>query len=299
MRKRLHALELPAACQMWLELQTGTVETDLAVDPTDVFPALRSFLLESGLQRSVKSLDKDTATEEETPAPKGRKRLRKRLVALELIAACQAWLAAQAGAAEAPAEADVKETAEADAEAPAKKKKKAVAAEVEEETRDDAAEVAPKKKVAEAEAEPPRAEEKASKKRKRTASDVEAAEKPHAAEEPQAAEEAEEAPTKKRKNKNEKAPKSAGVPFSRIDYDKCVAMIKDPRMMDNTHLSKQKFGGSIGDTWADRASEDMLKVKGKGFRKEMQKKKRASWRGSGELDQGVNSIKFAGSSDEE
>ena len=34
------------------------------------------------------------------------------------------------------------------------------------------------------------------------------------------------------------------------------------------------------------------KVKGKDFRKEMAKKKKASWRGGGAIDQGVNSIKF-------
>jgi len=42
----------------------------------------------------------------------------------------------------------------------------------------------------------------------------------------------------------------------------------------------------------------MLKVKGKGFRKEMAKKKRASWRGGGSIDQGVNSLTFSDSDDE-
>ncbi|CAK9084254.1 Uroporphyrinogen decarboxylase (UPD) (URO-D) [Durusdinium trenchii] len=69
-------------------------------------------------------------------------------------------------------------------------------------------------------------------------------------------------------------------------------------LLDNTHLAKQKFGGSKGDSWADKASEDLLKTKGKGFRKEMAKKKRSSWRGGGEIDQGVNSIKFDDSDDE-
>lgn len=40
--------------------------------------------------------------------------------------------------------------------------------------------------------------------------------------------------------------------------------IQDDRLLDNTHLAKQKFGGSKGDSWADKASEDLLKVKGKG-----------------------------------
>lgn len=39
---------------------------------------------------------------------------------------------------------------------------------------------------------------------------------------------------------------------------------QDERLLDNTHLAKQKFGLSAGDSWADKASEDLLKVKGKG-----------------------------------
>jgi hypothetical protein len=43
------------------------------------------------------------------------------------------------------------------------------------------------------------------------------------------------------------------------------AVLEDERQLDNTHLAKQKFGLSKGDSWADKASEDLLKVKGKGF----------------------------------
>ena len=43
-----------------------------------------------------------------------------------------------------------------------------------------------------------------------------------------------------------------------------ILSIQDDRLLDNTHLAKQKFGGSKGDSWADKASEDLLKVKGKG-----------------------------------
>jgi len=116
-----------------------------------------------------------------------------------------------------------------------------------------------------------------------------------------AAEEAAEVPkaSKKEKKKDKAADRTPGVPFKRIDDDKWKATIKDSRLMDNTHKAKDRFGGSAGDSWGDRAAEDLLKVKGKGFRKEMQKKKRASWRGGGEIDQGVNSIKFDDSSDEE
>merc|ERR1712113_1055069 len=103
---------------------------------------------------------------------------------------------------------------------------------------------------------------------------------------------------KKNKEKNQEK-KTAGTPFKRIDEEKWNASIKDSRLLDNTHKAKQKFGGSEGDTWADKASEDLLKVKGKGFRKEMAKKKRASWRGGGGIDQGVNSIPFSDSSDGE
>merc|ERR1719259_1199480 len=103
------------------------------------------------------------------------------------------------------------------------------------------------------------------------------------------------APPKKKKEKTEKAPI---VPFSRVDHDKWVSSIKDDRLKDNTHKAKDKFGESVGDSWGDAAAEDMLKVKGKGFRKEMAKKKRASWRGGGEIDQGVNSIAFPDSDDE-
>jgi len=104
---------------------------------------------------------------------------------------------------------------------------------------------------------------------------------------------------KKGKNKKGKEDRPPPVPFKRIDEEKCRALIKDARLLDNTHKAKVKFGNSAGDSWADKASEDLLKTKGKGFRKEMAKKKRASWRGGGAIDQGVNSVKFADSSDEE
>merc|ERR1719259_1620156 len=105
-------------------------------------------------------------------------------------------------------------------------------------------------------------------------------------------------PAGKQEKKKEKAEEKPGVPFSRVDHDKWVSSIKDDRLKDNTHKAKDKFGESVGDSWGDAAAEDMLKVKGKGFRKEMAKKKRASWRGGGEIDQGVNSIAFPDSDDE-
>lgn len=249
---------------------------EVAVVPSDIFPVVRRFLLESGLQRTLKAFQKETesAGEECTPVPKKRKRLMKRLEVLELTAACQLWLQHQESN---------KEEGEEVMEPPEKKNKKLAAVEV----------------AVEAEAE---VEEKPKKKKKATI-DAE----PQAAEQPeQIAPAAVASPVlaaKKKKNKEDKAQKPAGVPFSRVDEDKWNKTIKDSRMLDNTHKAKAKFGDSggvsAGDTWADRASEDMLKVKGKGFRKEMQKKKRASWKGAGELDQGVNSVPFAQSSDEE
>jgi len=87
------------------------------------------------------------------------------------------------------------------------------------------------------------------------------------------------------------------VPFKRIDDSKWSQGLTS-QLKDNTHDAKKKFGGGAGDTWGDKAAADLLKVKGKGFRKEMQKKKRSSWRGGGALDGGVNSIPFSDSDDD-
>merc|ERR1712224_395597 len=102
---------------------------------------------------------------------------------------------------------------------------------------------------------------------------------------------------KKKKNKEEKSEKPKGEAFRIIDDDAWRNKITDPRLLDNTHKAKVKFGVQVdtGDSWADKASEDLLKVKGKDFRKEMMKKKKASWKGGGALDQGVNSIPFSDS----
>merc|ERR1711933_84734 len=108
-----------------------------------------------------------------------------------------------------------------------------------------------------------------------------------------------EVPEKKKKKKDKEHAPASGVPFKRVDDEKWRNMITDSRLIDNSHKAKQKFGASAGDSWGDKAAVDMLKVKGAGFRKEMAKKKRASWRGAGAIDQGVNSVKFDDSSDEE
>lgn len=245
--------------------------SEVAVVPSDIFPVVRRFLLESGLQRTLKAFQKETEVgiDEETPVPKKRRGLLKRLESLELTAACELWLQRH----------ECKEDG-GEQEPPKKKKKLAevqveVVAEVEEQPKK-------KKKVAlEQESQPvevtPVTDQSCN--HDAVASPVIAA--------------------KKKKHKEDKAQKLSGVPFTRVDASKWIDSVKDSRMLDNTHKAKSKFGGSTGDSWADAASEDMLKVKGKGFRKEMQKKKRASWKGCGELDQGVNSIKFANSSDDE
>lgn len=85
--------------------------------------------------------------------------------------------------------------------------------------------------------------------------------------------------------------------FKRVDEEKWNATIKDARLLDNTHKAKEKFGATA-DSWGDKAAEDLGRTKGKGFRKEMAKKKRSSWRGGGEIAQGVNSVKFDDSDDE-
>ena len=45
------------------------------------------------------------------------------------------------------------------------------------------------------------------------------------------------------------------------------------------------------DTWGAKANQDLIVTKGKSFRHEKTKKKRGSYRG-GEINMGVNSIKF-------
>lgn len=268
-----------------------------SIVPSDIYPAVRRFLLESGLARALKAFDKETAQEEEPTKPSKKARA---LAELELTEACQLWLDARAtsGASSAApaaangaahAEAAAAEEVPAPAAAPAKKKRRksqevvAAAAEAEEAA------------AAEEEAAPAQ-EERPKKRRKKSVQLQEAAAAAEEAAEEQTKDAAAGAPGGKKDKKKEKADKKpAGVPFSRIDHDKWVGSIKDNRLKDNTHKAKDKFGESAGDSWGDMASEDLLKVKGKGFRKEMAKKKRASWRGGGEIDQGVNSIAFSDS----
>lgn len=251
-----------------------------AVGAEDTYPALQRFLLESGLQRTLKSCEKETVTEGEAVAPPKGKRA-KALAEMELVAACQLWLDGRLanGAAAAP----VAEAAPKPKQSP-KLAPKASPKLVPKSSPKLSPKMSPKlspKLIAKAEA---------PSKGKRP---LEATE--HVAEEA--------APATKKSKEDKKDEKDAkekkvGVPFKRIDEEKWTKAIVDDRLKDNTHTAKVKFGQGAGDSWADKASEDLLKVKGKGFRKEMQKKKKASWRGGGEIDQGVNSVKFPDSEDE-
>lgn len=269
--KKLADMELVAAAQAWLDLRLQ----GKTVKDADVYPAVRRLLTESGLQKSLKAFDKETAPED-GEEPKANKKT-KALAELELVDAAAAWLEAKAAANE-----NGEAPAAAEEEAPKKKEKKRKA---EEEAPAEAIEEAAEEEVA------------PKKKKQKKAVEAEAVEEPQ--EEAKAEEEEQEAQPKKKKEKKEKKQKVPGEYFSRIDVEKWTKAIQDDRLKDNTHKAKNKFGDSAGDSWADKAAEDMLKVKGKGFRKEMAKKKRASWRGGGEIDQGCNSIAFPSSSDEE
>jgi len=273
-----------------------------ALTASDIYPAVRRYLEESGLARCLKAFDKETVVAEGAEAVGLPKKARKAIAKIQLTHACQLVLEASAVAStDGLTASDIypavrryleesglakslkafdKETAvdeNAQAVALPKKAKKAIAK---------AQLTHACQLVLEASAgaatngEAAAAEEAPKKKRK------------HSEEVPEAAPVAEELHIGKKAKKEQKQEKTSGIPFSRVDQDKWRATVKDTRMLDNTKAA------TGGDSWGDAASADMLKVKGKGFRKEMAKKKRASWRGGGEIDQGTNSIKFDVSSDE-
>jgi len=208
--KAMRKIELTAACQLTLE---ASVDSPAALVASNIYPAVNRYLTESGLAKTLKAFEKETAAGDDTEAPL-KKKVAKAIRKMELTAVCQAMLEASAGAPAATNGVKRKHAEEAEPEA--------------------------KKLKTEAEPATEAAEPEMSKKEK-----------------------------KKQKNQEEK---TSGVPFTRVDYSKWMATITDDRLIDNTHNAKQKFGGSVGDSWADAASVDMLKVKGKGFRKEMAKK---------------------------
>lgn len=83
-----------------------------SVVPSDIYPVVRRFLVETGLQRTLKAFDKETVGDDgETPKP--RKKVGRFLPDLELTSACQLWLeekvkvAEDNGAARAKTEEDI------------------------------------------------------------------------------------------------------------------------------------------------------------------------------------------------
>eukprot|EP01054_Gregarina_sp_Poly1_P005429 Gregarina_sp_Poly_1__5428@NODE_2868_length_1612_cov_227_714563_g1810_i0_p2_GENE_NODE_2868_length_1612_cov_227_714563_g1810_i0NODE_2868_length_1612_cov_227_714563_g1810_i0_p2_ORF_typecomplete_len236_score52_51SRP40_C/PF05022_12/1_8e04SRP40_C/PF05022_12/5_9e19UPF0561/PF10573_9/19_NODE_2868_length_1612_cov_227_714563_g1810_i0136843 len=88
--------------------------------------------------------------------------------------------------------------------------------------------------------------------------------------------------TKKERKSFKKECVAAG-PLQRIDTDfwKSRAAIKD-----------NSFWAKGGDDFASKAAAELIRVKGRDFRHEKAKKKKASWRGCGAIDMGVNSIVF-------
>lgn len=286
-----------------------------ALTASEIYPAVRRFLLESELARTLKAFDKETSTDGAETVGESMKKAKK-ISKIVLVAACQ--LVIDARFSEGLLAADIypavdrffveselirtskafdKDTAAAAAEveeaAPSKKKAKAIS-KIDLASACQAALEARTPKNGEAPAE----EALRPKKRKRDAEEAELPKKKKQAveeapaEEPAPSAEAAAEVSQKKKKKEERGEKTSGIAFSRVDDAKWRSTITDARLIDNTHEAKMKHGGSVGDSWGDMAAADLLKVKGKGFRKEMAKKKRSSWRGGGEIDQGVNSIKF-------
>lgn len=236
-----------------------------AVTPSDLFPAVLRFLLDCGLTKSAQKFQKETCTEADqaTSLPK-----------LEEV--YETWMSTKSK----PAGETNGCAVDVSLSKAEKKRKKREAAEAAAAAEAEAAEtIAPEKK-----------------KRKKSDAPVEEEGVAQAAVEP--------AVEKQKKKKKadvgeEGIVKVKGVPFKRVDDDAWRSKIEDSRLLDNTHKAKQKFGNEAdGDTWGDKAAEDLGRVRGKDFRKEMMKKKKASWKGGGSIDQSTNSIAFPDSDDE-
>ena len=75
--------------------------------------------------------------------------------------------------------------------------------------------------------------------------------------------------------------------WKRIDEDKWKSKVEGTKFAKISHYDKG------GDSWGNGAADTLSKVKGKGFVKAMQKLKRASWKGQGSIDTGVNSVQFS------
>lgn len=75
--------------------------------------------------------------------------------------------------------------------------------------------------------------------------------------------------------------------WRRLDVEKYQNVVAGTKYADNSHYAKG------GDSWGNDAADRLGQVRGKGFKKEMQKLKRASWKGCGSIDTGVNSVQFS------
>jgi hypothetical protein len=75
--------------------------------------------------------------------------------------------------------------------------------------------------------------------------------------------------------------------WKRIDEEKWKQKV------DGTKFAKISHYDKGGDSWGNDAAEILGQVKGKGFVKAMQKLKRASWKGQGQIDTGINSVQFS------
>lgn len=274
--------------------------------PSEVYPSILRFLQDNGLHKTAKAFCKETSAELSDVAP-------------ELFEIFQYFIQQKRNEiAAAPVESEA-----AVVEEVSKKKKKKSKTEEEPEV------------VAEATVEEPEVEEVPKKKKKKDKKAVEEVveevaeveEAPKKKKKDKKAKVADvEVVAEAEKENVEVAPVEASAEVSKkrsidADADNCEEVVEKPykkpktvdrfervndaewrakiagkqQLIDNSHEAKARFGGSVGDSWGDAAAGDMIKVKGKGFRKEMQKKKRASWKGTGELDQGVNSIPFSDS----
>ncbi|BAM40916.1 uncharacterized protein TOT_030000177 [Theileria orientalis strain Shintoku] len=80
----------------------------------------------------------------------------------------------------------------------------------------------------------------------------------------------------------------SGVPFKRINEEIWLSKIEKEELKNNTYRAK-------GDSFALKDAEQLSLVKGKDFRSQKYKKKRSSWKGSGEITNTVNSVIFSDS----
>jgi len=66
--------------------------------------------------------------------------------------------------------------------------------------------------------------------------------------------------------------------------------IKIKSNFEKDELADNRYHGY--DAYASKAHNKLIKTRGKGFTKEKNKKKRATFHGGGEISMGVNSVKF-------